>query len=80
MFSTTTVVVKFLWPYDVFYSEYFGVSVFWFLFFYDMREICSLSGEVNLLALRLSFSSHEERVHVGYNASFILFFTFSICT
>lgn len=56
------------------------VFLFFGSFFSTIWELCSLSGEVNLLALRLSFSSHEERVHVGYNASLILFFTFSICT
>jgi len=62
-------VVKFLWPYNVFYSEFFAVFG---SFFYNMRDLLTVR-RVNLLALRLSYSSHEERFHVGYIASFILF-------
>lgn len=66
-------------------SSFYGLTMYFtqnFLLFLvpfsTIWEICSVR-RVNLLALRLSSSSHEERFHVGYIASRILFFFVLFC-
>ncbi len=67
-----------------FLSFFYGLTMyfiqkccFFCFFFYNMRDLLTVR-QVNLLALRLSSSSHEERFHVGYIAILFCFYFFNL--